>query len=823
MPRPIRYFLMVLAHCSMGISSLRAAEPDPQGIAYFEKKIRPVLVQQCYACHSEEAKKIKGGLRVDLREGLLRGGESGPAVVPGQVKDSLLIQAIQHAKADLKMPPKVKLPDAVIADFVKWVELGAPDPRGGRLASPRNLAEEGRRHWAFQPLSRVAPPAVQDTVRPGNEIDRFLVARREARRVRPVGNASPPVLLRRLYLDLIGLPPTLAEVDAFEQAAGRDRQSAITAVVDELLTRPEYGERWARHWLDVVRYADTNGFEGDGLKPNAWRYRDYVIDAFNRDKPFDRFLTEQLAGDEIDGADADSKIALTFLRLGVYDVFAGDMELHRYDQFDDVLSTVAQAFLGQTVGCARCHDHKFEPFSQKDYYRLLAVFRPLMTLGENNGLAVGSNRELEEHRRKVAELKAAQETSSRKLDEGKAAVLERLARGQPVPEGKVYTEEVLAALRADQRSPVQNKLLATLSKEIDATVASEATQDERKELEQLRQRQAEMTQAKPPELVLAHIWLEKPGTIPPTRLLKRGDPKQPLEEVSVGVPDVLAIESPAPPQALPHSSGRRLWLARWMTGPGQALVARVFVNRLWQHHFGRGLVATPNDFGLMGERPTHPELLDWLAADFIANGWKVKRLQRLMVLSRAYQLAATPDPDASMADPDNLLLWRWRTRRLEAETLRDAVLAVSGNLDSQRGGVGKDGKSSGRSVYLAVRRARSGMVPELDLLDSPDANFSTGRRNVSITPLQALTWMNGGFAQHQSRVLAARIAREAGSDLDAQVSHAFRLVLARPPRPEERTAGKAYLAERRSGVSAAQQLAAFCLVLINTNEFAYLN
>jgi len=800
---------------------LLAAEPDRQGIEFFESKIRPVLIQHCYSCHSEEAKKTKGGLRVDTRDGLRKGGEIGPAIVPGEVKNSLLIDAIRHSRADLQMPPKAKLSEGVIADFVKWVEMGAPDPRDGKPVAKRKLDEEGRTHWAFQPFAKIAPPPVKGTSWPRTAIDRFLLARLEPKGLQPVGDVSAPLLVRRLYLDLIGLPPTSEEVEGFEKSAIGNRQSAIEEVVDRLLARPEYGERWARHWLDVARYAESSGFEGDPFRPHVWRYRDYVIDAFNQDKPFDRFLTEQLAGDEVEGANAESKIALTFLRLGTYDGNAGNKELHRYDQFDDVLSTVAQAFLGQTLGCARCHEHKFEPFTQRDYYRFLAVFRPLMAAGENGGVPVGSARELEEYQQKQAALKAEQETLQRKLDECTAAILERLGKARPVPDDKVTAEEVLTALRAEKRSAAQNKLLSSLQKELDDAIAKGATPEEQAERAKLQQRLAEVAKTKPPELTLAHIWQERPGANQPTRILKRGDPKQPLEEVSLGLPEVLAHQPLAPPQPTAQSSGRRLWLARWMTGAGQAVVARVFVNRLWQHHFGRGLVGTPNDLGLSGDRPTHPELLEWLAADFVANGWKVKRLQRLMVLSRAYQMAAAPNPEAGKVDPDNQLLWRWRTRRLEAEAFRDTLLAVSGKLDLQRGGPGQAASSNRRSIYLTVKRAAP--VAELEIMDTPDTNFTTGRRNVSTAPLQALTWMNGKFAQDHADLLAQRLQKEAGNDPEAQVRSAFQRVLSRPPRPEELQASVAYLAQRRPGVTAVQQLAAFCLVLFNTNEFAYLN
>lgn len=704
---------------------VRGVEPGNArgGIEFFEKKIRPVLIEHCYQCHAESAKKTKGGLRVDTREGLRTGGHSGPAVVPGQVQGSLILQAIRHTNAELKMPPKGKLPEAVIADFVKWIEMGAPDTRDGKpLLVGKNRLEEGRKHWAFQPLPKLTPPTVKDPTLARNDIDRFLLSRLEAKGLRSVGDAPKHVLIRRVHLDLIGLPPTPADVEAIE----RDQTPGwYEKLVDRLLARPEYGERWARHWLDVARYTDTAGFEGDGVREHVWRYRDYVIDAFNQDKPFDRFLMEHLAGDEIENAGPETKVALTFLRLGPHDGNAADREVHRYDRFDDVLSTVTQAFMGQTLGCARCHEHKFEPFTQRDYYRFLAVFRPLMAVGENNGVPL-------------------------------------TADATPAPKGKTKSGQ------------------------------------------------------------MAYIWLEKPGRIQPTHVLKRGDPRQPTEEVAVGLPEVLAGEWQAV-QPVAQSSGRRLWLARWMTGPGQALTARVMVNRLWQHHFGRGLVGTPNDFGLMGERPTHPELLDWLAADFVANGWKLKRLHRLMVVSHAYRLASPPSSEASKIDPENQLLWRWRTRRLEAEAFRDAMLSISGNLDPERGGPGQDAKSRRRSIYLLVKRASP--VPELEIMDAPDGNFSTGRRNVSTTPLQALTWTNGKFAQDQAERLAQRLRKEAGTDPETLVRQAFQIVLCRSPRPQELQASVAYLSGQQNPPAAVtpQQLAAFCLVLLNTNEFAYLN
>jgi hypothetical protein len=707
-----------------GVAPLHAQ--SSAGIDFFEKKIRPVLVEHCYACHSESAKKTRGDLRLDTRDATRKGGQSGPAVVPGKIQDSLLLQAIRHTSPDLKMPPKGKLPDAVLADFEAWIRMGAPDPRDGKAASPAsNILEVGRKHWAFQPLMKTVPPAVKATAWPNNDIDRFLLARLEAEKLQPVGDAPARTLIRRINLDLIGLPPSPEEIDAIE----RDKSANwYEKLVDRLLDRPEYGERWARHWLDVARYTDTAGFEGDRVRENVWRYRDYVIDAFNQDKPFHQFLIEHLAADEMASANPEVKVALTFLRLGPHDNYAANPELHRYDRFDDALSTVSQAFLAQTLACARCHDHKFEPYSQRDYYRFLAAFRPLMVNSENDGVPLVEG--------------AGNENNNKK---GKA--------GKP----------------------------------------------------------------------MAYIWLEKPGKILPTHVLKRGDPRQPMEEVTLGLPDVFAKELPPAPKPLPHSSGRRLWLANWMTTEAQALTARVLVNRLWQHHFGRGLVDTPNDFGLMGERPSHPALLDWLAADFLAGGWKIKRLQRMIVLSHAYRLASSPNAAASKVDPDNRLLWHWRSRRMEAEAFRDSVLSVSGKLDPERGGSGQESKSLRRSIYLLVKRAAP--VPELEIMDGPDGNFSTAKRTVSTTPLQALTWMNGKFIQDQADALASRLRSETGDDPEALVRRAYQIVFCRTPGPEELQGCVTYLTGGQQGASrlTPQRLASLCLVLLNTNEFAYIN
>jgi hypothetical protein len=611
-------------------------------------------------------------------------------------------------------------------------------------------------HWAFQSVRRPDVPLACEQSWAQTPIDAFILARLEARGLIPAPRAVPRTLLRRVYLDLIGMPPTPEEQRAFLADPSPD---AFAHVVDDLLARPQYGERWARHWLDVARYAESNGYERDGAKPNAWRYRDYVIDSFNRNKPYDRFLTEQLAGDELLDRSAETQIATTFLRLGTWDDEPAEPKMDRYDQLDDVLGTTAAAFLGVTLRCARCHDHKFEPFSQTDYYRILAVFEPL-------------------------------------------------------------------------KRPQLGR------KELDLEVGSRV---ERLVYESLGK--------SPPR---AYIWSEVGPKAPVTHVLHRGDPTRPRQEVEPGLPEVLVRQQPVPPQPLTDSTGRRLWLAHALTKPEQPLVARVMVNRIWQHHFGRGLVATPNDFGVMGEPPTHPELLDWLAAEFMASGWDVKALHRLILLSSTYQVSAVPAADMERLDPRGLLLGHWRQRRLEAEAVRDSVLAVSGQLNPQMGGPsvypplpravlegqsrpgdgwGKsdERQAARRSVYIFVKRSLA--VPELEVLDAPDTASSCEQRPVSTIAPQALTFLNGEFINQQARQFATRLRREAGDDPAAQVRLAFELALCRPPRPEELQATLTFLAvqqaqiEKEAKGSDARQraLAAFCLVLLNTNEFVYVD
>jgi Protein of unknown function (DUF1553)/Protein of unknown function (DUF1549) len=738
--------------------------------------------------------------------------------------------------------------------------------RGASAGPPDGRTEE--KHWAFQPIHRPELPMVTDPAWSRNPVDRFVMARLATLGVETVGEADRPTLIRRLYLDLVGLPPTPDEVRAFVDDTSPE---AVAKVVDELLARPQYGERWARHWLDLVRYAETNGYERDGAKPNAWRYRDYVVDAFNRDTPYDRFLTEQLAGDELEGSGATAQIATTFLRLGTWDDEPAEPMVDRYDQLDDVLGTAATAFLGITLRCARCHDHKFEPFSQADYYSLLAVFEPLKRPQEGRNemdRPVGTEAELAAYR-------AGNERADAAFDEVWARV-EGLVRpelaqvlGMPgtAKDGKskvrpfALPSDAASAFQTEvmKRTPAQRELVRQFAGSLEAAVRAIVPDEVKAALKPLDDRVAAIQAARPPAPPRAYIWMEQGPKPPVTHVLKRGDPTRPGAIAKPGVPAVLTAHQPDPPHALARTTGRRLWLARWLTSPDNPLVARVIVNRVWQAHFGQGIVASSSDLGVMGDAPSHPELLDWLASELVTSGWRLKPLHRMIVLSKTYQRSSAVETKAAKVDPGDNMLWRWRTRRLDAEVVRDSILAVSGRLNPRMGGpsfyptlpdevlAGQSRPGDGwgksdepeqcrRSLYIFAKRSLA--VPELELLDSPDTTSSCERRMVSTTGPQALTFLNGNFVHQQAGYFAARLAALAGPAQKDQVERAFALALGRPPRALETQAALKFLDKQERQIQAdsagtqktaeaidarRKALEAFCLVVLNMNEFVFNN
>jgi hypothetical protein len=708
-------------------------------------------------------------------------------------------------------------------------------------------------HWAFRSVVAPDVPKVKNTTWVRTPVDNFILARLEENGLKPAPVADKQTLLRRVYFDLIGLPPTPAEQNAFLEDTAPD---AFAKVVDALLARPEYGQRWARHWLDVARYAETNGYERDGVKPSAWRYRDYVIDALNKDKPYDRFLTEQLAGDELPNATVESRIATTFLRLGTWDDEPAEKLVDRYDQLDDVLGVTASAFLGVTLRCARCHDHKFDPFSQGDYYRMLAVFEPLKRPQKDRAdLDVSLGNEATATKSSAAEALADAERLllQKKLETWLHDAGERLFAA----DASALPVDAIRAFQADpnKRDAEQKALAKQYAAQLEKEIAAAATEEERRQRKEIDDRLLALRASRTDDMPRAYIWYEEGPKAPPTHIFKRGDPNKPGVEVQPGLPSVLVRKQPEPPQPTKTSTGRRLWLAHWLTQPDNPLTARVMVNRVWQYHFGKGIVATPSNFGLMGDAPTHPELLDYLADRFVKDGWSLKKLHRLLVLSNTYQTSSATEAGEKQGEMKLALFGRWRQRRLEAEAVRDAVLAVSGDLNSKRGGPGiypplpravLEGQSrpgegwvtsetreaARRSIYIFAKRSLC--PPELELLDKADSTSSCEQRPVSTTAPQALTLLNGAFMQEQSAHFAARLEKAAGADPADQVRLAYRLALCRPPRTEEVELAIAFLtkqqqlieneartAKQSANDAKTKALAALCLVLLNLNEFAY--
>jgi cytochrome c553 len=821
-------FRTSLICAALAVSAFCGASAAEDGNAFFESKIRPVLVKHCYECHSAEAGKSKGGLLLDTRESIRAGGDTGPAVVPGDPKKSLLLTAISHTNPDLEMPPKkAQLPKAVIADFERWIQMGAPDPReaaGKTVERPPVDLKSGREFWAYKKPVPPAPPSVKDAGWARRDLDRFILAKLEANQLRPSPDAEPVTLLRRVHFDLIGLPPAHSAVIAFtKRAKAGDLDTALAEEVDSLLKSERFGERWGRHWLDVARFAESNGRESNLAYPHAWRYRDWVIDAFNADKPYDRFLTEQIAGDLLPAKDdaerAQLLIATGFLAFGAKGLNEMNKQQFAADVVDEQLDALTRAVMASSIACARCHDHKTDPFAMEDYYALAGIFQStkthfgtwidsennnggdLITLPRLPGQLI-PNKSIGPKR--VAELKA----QLAKLDEEEKAGQERVKRA--MAEKKDLSGEGYDMLREAiriywTRGGIHGQL---------ATVDDEG-------------------RALP--LCMGALDAEK---IRDARLLERGEITRPTRTIERGFPRVIEIRNaPKPPK---HQSGR-LELAQWLTHPDHPLTARVMANRVWKHLFGTGLVRTPDDFGFTGERPTHPELLDHLALKFVDGGWSVKALVREIVLSRAYRQSSTYRADAFAKDPDNRLYWRANKRRLDAEVIRDSMLAVSGQLDTSRrpgslvaelGGqsisligfnkavpADLDG-SLRRSVYLPVIRDR--LPDALGLFDFAEPSLVTGEREVTNVPVQALYLMNNQWVQDRAAALAQRIRRE-GQTPEEQIRRAFVLCFNRAPDNAEVKLAAQYFEKARTQASGAADEAriwsAYCQALLASAEF----
>ncbi len=797
-----------------------------------------ILSANCLSCHGAAMQMSDLDLR--SRQAMLKGGKRGPALVPGDGFNSLLLRLASHSEQPA-MPPGKKLQDWQLAVLRQWVATGAPleQPIGGldeakkALAAMENrpITEQERQFWAFQPVRSSQPPSTANRKWVRNPIDAFLLHAMEQRKLRPSPEAGKRTLVRRAYLDLWGLPPSLDQVQEF---LNDTRPQAWERLIDKLLDSPHYGERWGRHWLDLVRYADSGGFEYDRDRSNSWRYRDWVVRALTNDMPYDEFVRLQIAGDEINPSSHDAIIATGFLRLGPEANIKTEMT--RMDELDDILSTSASAFLGVTLGCARCHDHKFDPIPQKDYYRMQAVF--FSTKPHEFPLAdadrVDKHKQaVEEFEKRVAPLRKERESVE-----------------------KIYRDKLAAASRAKLPDYVQEALRTPPEKRTEGqklnVIQVEKTRDfdekdvlnamsaaDRARHTAIEVRIEEMEKSRPRPLASAMAIAESGATPEPSHFLHRGSPDSKGSVMTPGVLSVIARAEPAFPPAPENgaSSHRRKAFAQWLTSPENPLFSRVMVNRLWQHHFGEGLVRTPNNFGKTGEAPTHPLLLDWLGSEFVRQKWSMKAVHRLMMTSSAYRMASDDIVENRAIDAANHFLWKMPLRRLEGEIIRDSILASAGTLNRAVGGPGVypyidpslwqgssgrkwPGKSDDdpaawrRSIYVFSKRSIP--LPMLEVFDKPDSFGSCARRNRSTIAPQALILMNNSFVRGQAERLAGRIRAEAGEDAARQAELAFEIAFARPPSAAEKTAAVEFLSAQ------PEALLDFCQALFNSNEFVYM-
>ena len=942
--------LRVLACCAVGLfatpnyatTPAADAKTDAHGIEFFEAKIRPVLVEKCYSCHSADAKALRGGLLLDTKQGVLTGGDSGPSIEPGKPDESLLIQALKFD--GFEMPPSGKLSAQVIKDFEHWVKIGAPDPRTATTAVAKKGIdlEAGRKFWSFAPIGHPQAPKVADNRWATSDIDRFILAKLEAKKLHPVADADRSTWLRRVTFDLIGLPPSPAELDAF---LADKSPNAYATVVDRLLASPQFGERWGRHWLDVARFAESSGGGRSMVFKEAWRYRDYVIDSFNADKPFDRFVAEQIAGDllphETPDVEREHLVATSYLVLGATNYEEQDKRVLEMDVADEQIEAVGKGLLGMTIGCARCHDHKFDPIPTRDYYALAGILRNCQLLEHENvskwvqaplPLPAEEEAVFAEHAaavaaleaelkdtgaqlvklgggpRKTPDILAASELPGVVVDDRQAKKVGRWTESRSVKpyigDGYVYDDvadkgsctitfdpelpetgryEVRLAYTAhgnrSRRVPVTvfsaegEKTIAVNMQEaptiegrfvslgeyrfevggqsfvmIDSAdtqghvvadavqflprgdepaappavaeqdqVASTAAPNDIAAAEQLATLQAQIKQLEKQLKQLRASGPQHPEVMTVRERAEihdlpvhvRGSVHSLGELVPRGF---LQVVSPAAAGPLPSSQSGRRELADWLASPENPLTARVYVNRVWYWLLGEGLVRSVDNFGSTGETPSHAELLDHLALRLIDEGWSTKSLVRYVVLSQTYRQASASREDGVTADPENRLLWRANRRRLEAECLRDAMLAVSGQLSDEIGGptikpgtandYGYVASSVRRSVYLPVLR---NSLPEIfEVFDFPDPSLVAGRRNTSTVAPQALFFMNSPLVREQALSAADRLLAEQLPDDEARITQAFRHTLGRAPSDAERAIARELVA-RSDAVSPDQE------------------
>ena len=904
---------------------------------FFESKIRPVLVANCYECHSVEAAnrgKQKGGLLLDTRDGIRKGGDTGPAVVPGDVSGSLLLKALRQE--ELEMPPTGKLSDEVIADFARWIETGAVDPREHAATKLKTKVIDGSDHWAFKAPRKPGLPDVQASRWIRSDIDRFILHRLETQNLKPVPSASPEVLVRRIYFNLLGLPPTPEQVDEFLLASAKDQDAVVASLVDSLLESPHYGERWGRHWLDVARYAEDQAHTfGVKKRANAHQYRDWVIRMFNKDLPFDEFVKLQLAGDLMEDKSDDrfQKFAgLGFLGLGAQYYKNSDKAQAEADELDDTIDTVTRGFLGLTVSCARCHDHKFDPIPTTDYYALAGIFNgrrysEIPLVGKEEVKAYNDEqkviKDLESSHRSYLRGIGKQEGRkrfgevSRYLQEAWRLVTLR-SEGVKISDEEFaekvglhphYVKRFREVLEEGRKNDLMKRLpelegwhevevnfkekpaletlgvprqIVDLANQLQALVdgaAEDFAQIEAEKAEELAKARSVEDQLNKvigkmeddQKRLLKNIWFDGHAPLYASendayaRLLKaeqkaeadrmkagfenlrkdakpkypvahaiqgggnamqvyiRGNPASKGEWVARGTLEILAEEPrPTDPEVARNHSFSRLDLAEAIASQHNPLTARVIVNRVWQWHFGKGLVTTSSNFGLLGEAPTHPELLDWLTVNFMENGWSLNWLHREILNSSTYQLSSKLDSKNVERDGENRYRWRFDRRRLEVEAWRDALLAISGNLDPTMGGatiaLGKGNRR--RTVYASISRHElDGM---LRIFDFPDANVSAASRTETTVPQQQLFVLNSEFIIDQAKAFAKRVTAE-HEKVSERVDFAYRLAFGRSPSKAEVKVAEAYLTLEKENDDKLSRWEQYCQALLASNELMYLD
>ena len=965
MQHPCRsYFLVSVFLCLLVSLNIGHANDlsDAEKVEFFNSQVKPILQQNCFQCHGG-GDEVEGGLELTSREKIIEGGDYGPAVSLENPAESFLLEMVGYGQEMAQMPPDGRLDDTVLEILAKWINLGLPYPVQDTDVQP--IPKTASNYWAYRLLKRPQVPSVNASDWISNPIDAFILTKLEAHGLTPAAPASKLTLIRRVYYDLTGLPPSPEAVEAFLNDTAPD---AYEKLIDKLLKSPRYGEKWGRHWLDLVRYAETNGYEGDSDKPYVWRYRDYVINAFNKDKPYDQFIKEQLAGDELNAVTTETVIATGYHKLGVWDDGPADRKLARYDYLDDIVSTTGQVMLGMTVGCARCHDHKIDPISTQDYYSLLAFFHDITPNNRGPLADIGMPKQQAVRDKLLAEKRSAEEKFQDELFPIQELIkielakihqepiapdtavfpirdltyrfyrdtfeqfpddfdaLEPAAEGRlfsnafslapasrkqsvglvfegalQVPEDATYTFHInlrgacklilngyrvaeligerdveIALTRGDvpirleyfnkdldkpqlevswsglnfEKQPLStiatvnfDELLKTHAELIETNVPLKALVDKHKEVKKQRD---ERRRQRVPYDHQALAVSEREQT--PTHILRRGNPHLVGREVKPAFPTVLnplAVDVPPVPEDA-KSSGKRRVFAEWVANTENPLTARVMVNRIWQYHFGRGIVRSTNDFGQLGTPPTHPELLDWLASEFIASGWRLKAMHKLIMTSNAYRMSAEGNPKFIQQDANNDLFWRFDMRRLTAEEIRDTVLWITGKLNLKMEGPSvfpelpeevlatssrprnvwgqsPPEEANRRSVYVKVKRSL--LVPILNQFDQANTDSTCPVRFSTIVPTQSLTMLNGKFINDQALAFANRMRWEGGVTVEDRVRFGLRLVLCREPEPTEIQQALTFMQElqQSDGVSSEVALDRFALLALNLNEFVFLD